>query len=91
MLYAYNRPQPAGQGYISIFADGAPGDRVEWPVFGEEINDLTAVTGPDAVTDTAQKSALPTSGIDATRVLLCLVWRVNWMSVRSNLVHFLCC
>ena len=42
------RPQPAGRGYVSIFAGGAPGDRVEWPVFGEQIDDLTAATRPEA-------------------------------------------
>ena len=40
------RPQPAGRGYVSIFAGGAPGDRVDWPVFGEQIDDLTAATRP---------------------------------------------
>ena len=43
------RPQPAGRGYVSISAGGVPGDRVEWPVFGEEIDNLTASTRPGAV------------------------------------------
>ena len=40
------RPQPAGQGYVSISAGGVLGDRIEWPVFGEQIDDLTASTRP---------------------------------------------
>ena len=48
MLSAYNRPQPAGQGYVSISAGGVLGDRIEWPVFGEQIDDLTASTRPEA-------------------------------------------
>ena len=42
------RPQPAGRGCISISAGGAPGDRVEWPVFGEQIDDSTGATRPTA-------------------------------------------
>lgn len=40
------RPQPAGRSYVSISAVGAPGDRVEWLVFGDQINILTAPTLP---------------------------------------------
>jgi hypothetical protein len=46
LLISPYRPQPAGQGYVSISAGGVPGDRVEWPVFGEQIDDLTAATRP---------------------------------------------
>ena len=42
------RPQPAGQGYVSISAGGVPDDRVEWLVFGEQLDDLTAATRPEA-------------------------------------------
>ena len=41
-----NRPQPAGRGYVSIFAGGAPGHRFEWPVFGEQIVGGTGATRP---------------------------------------------
>jgi hypothetical protein len=45
---SHNRPQPADQGYVSISAGGVAGDKVEWPVFGEQIDDLTASTRPGA-------------------------------------------
>jgi hypothetical protein len=48
------RPQAAGQGYVSIFAAGALSDRVEWPVFGKQIDDLTAATRPIAAIQTHQ-------------------------------------
>ena len=41
MLPDGNRPLPAGRGCVSISVGGAPIDRVEWPVFGEQIDDLT--------------------------------------------------
>ena len=40
------RPRAAGRGYVSISAGRVPGDRVERPVFGEQIDDLTAATHP---------------------------------------------
>ena len=40
------RPRAAGRGYVSISAGGVLGDRIEWPVFGEQIDDLTASTRP---------------------------------------------
>ncbi|MBP6747557.1 hypothetical protein KA344_20175 [bacterium] len=43
------RPQPAGQRYVSISAGGAPGNRVEWPVFGGQVDDPTAATRPRSV------------------------------------------
>jgi len=49
------RPQPAGQGYVSISAGGVLGDRIEWPVFGEQIDDLTASTRPKAETRPPQQ------------------------------------
>jgi len=44
-----SRPQPDARGYVSISAGGAPDDRIEWPVFGEQIDDLTAATWPQTV------------------------------------------
>ena len=35
------RPEAVGRGYVSISADGAPVDRVEWPVFGEQLSTLS--------------------------------------------------
>ena len=43
---SHSRPQPAGRGYVSISAGGMPGDRVERPVKGEQLDDLTATTRP---------------------------------------------
>jgi len=36
------RPQAVGRGYISISTGRTPGERIEWPLFGEQIDDLTA-------------------------------------------------
>lgn len=46
MSNSHSRPQPAGRGYVSISAGGAPGDRGECPVFGEQIVALTASSRP---------------------------------------------
>ena len=63
--YSPSRPQPAGRGYVSIFAGGAPGDRVEWPVFGEQIDDLTAATRPQPVV-AASKDPNPQTAVTSS-------------------------
>ena len=61
-----NRPQPAGQSYVSISAGGAPGNRVEWPVFGGQVDDPTAATRPfpDGHAQHGECPVLGHSGLD---------------------------
>lgn len=55
--YSGSRPQPASWSYVSISAGGAPVDRVEWPVFGEQSEVGTASTRPTADAGRSDSSA----------------------------------
>ena len=47
--YSPYRPQAVGRAYVSISTDGTHCDPVEWLVFGEHIDDLTAAVRPEEV------------------------------------------